>query len=68
MQENRKMYITDEQIAAYLEGNASMEETQQIISAMQYDEELREVLSIATDINEETVLADNDVLPMMSIR
>lgn len=67
MQENRKMYITDEQIAAYLEGNASMEETQQILSAMRYDEELREVLSIAMDINEDTVLADNDVLPMMSM-
>lgn len=61
------MNITDEQIAAYLDGNASAEETQQILSAVQHDEELREVLSIALDIDEDSILADNDVLPMMSL-
>lgn len=67
MQENNIMNITDEQIAAYLEGNISPKETQQILSAMKHDEELREVLSIALDIDEEAIITDNDVLPMMSL-
>ena len=40
--------ISDEMIAAYLDGNATSEDTQAILSAMQSDAELRDVLSVAT--------------------
>lgn len=44
--------ISDELIAAYLEGNTTPEETRAILFAMQHDSELREVLSVVTQSNE----------------
>ena len=40
--------ISDELIAAYLEGKATPAETRLVLSAMQHDTELREVLSVVT--------------------
>ena len=44
--ENKK-YISDELLAAYLDGNTSKEETMQILEALKEDKELQEVLDIA---------------------
>ena len=42
-----KDYISDELLAAYLEGNTSEEETRRILQAMKTDESLQEALDIA---------------------
>lgn len=42
-----KEYISDELLAAYLDGNTSKEETMQILEALKEDKELQEVLDIA---------------------
>ena len=60
-----KHHISDEQLAAYLDGNLSMEEMREVLGAMADDEELREVAEIALGVGEET--AAFDVLPMMEM-
>lgn len=53
--ENSK-YISDELIAAYLDGNTSEEETMQILEALKEDKELQEVLDIALHTEEENAV------------
>ena len=48
-----KEYISDELLAAYLDGNTSKEETMQILEALKEDKELQEVLDIALQTEEE---------------
>jgi len=66
-----KDIISDELLAAFLEGNTSKEETQRILQAMKTDKELREVLSIAVQTDKEIPLGyhqssdTDDVLPML---
>lgn len=48
-----KIYISDELLAAYLDGNTSKEETMQILEALKEDKELQEVLDIALQTEEE---------------
>lgn len=50
-----KKYISDELLAAYLDGNTSKEETMQILEALKEDKELQEVLDIALLTEEENV-------------
>ena len=45
--------ISDELLAAYLDGNTNEEETSRVLHALQSDEVLRETLDIATSIEEE---------------
>lgn len=60
-----KDYISDELLAAYLEGNTSKEETQMILQALKTDESLRETLDIALKVEDEgTQLVE---LPMMQL-
>jgi len=57
--------ISDELLAAYLEGNTSKEETQMILQALKTDESLRETLDIALEVeNEEAQIVE---LPMMQL-
>lgn len=60
-----KHHISDEQLAAYLDGNFSMEEMREVLGAMADDKELREVAEIALGVGEEA--AAFDVLPMMEM-
>lgn len=60
-----KHHISDEQLAAYLDGNLSMEEIREVLGAMADDKELREVAEIALGVGEEA--ATFDVLPMMEM-
>ena len=67
-----KEYISDELLAAYLDGNTTKEETEQVLRALQTDKELQEVLDIALRVEEESaavvpVSTDfaEDVLPML---
>lgn len=53
-----KKYISDELLAAYLEGNVSKEEMEQVLQAVGTDAELQEVLDVALrlDADEQPVL------------
>jgi hypothetical protein len=68
-----KDIISDELLAAFLEGNTSKEETQRILQAMKTDKELQEVLSIALNTDKEIPLVyhpnsdSDDVLPMLQM-
>ena len=68
-----KDIISDELLAAFLEGNTSKEETQRILQAMKTDKELQEVLSIAVQTDKEIPLVyhsssdSDDVLPMLQM-
>lgn len=55
--------ISDELLAAYLEGNASADETMQVLDALQTDDILRETLDTALSIDSEE--DTHEVLPMM---
>lgn len=65
--------ISDELLAAFLEGNTSKEETQRVLQAMARDKELQEVLSIAVQTDKEIPLVyhpssdSDDVLPMLQM-
>lgn len=66
-----KEYISDELLAAYLDGNTSKEETEQVLQALKKDKHLQEVLDIALQTGEEaTVMSLNtsfssEVIPML---
>ena len=68
--EDLKDIITDELIAAYLEGNATPEETLRIVQAMKTDPVLCETLSVAMQLDEEEQshhIAAQPSLPMMQM-
>ena len=58
--------ISDELLAAYLDGNTDGAEMQKVLGAIRRDPELREVLEIALDVDKEDCNAYN-VLPMMKM-
>ena len=68
-----KDIISDELLAAFLEGNTTKEETQRILQAMKTDKELHEVLSVALQTDKEIPLVyhpnsdSDDVLPMLQM-
>ena len=47
------MKISDELIADYLEGNTNKEQTLQVLQALKTDAELRELINIAMEIDDE---------------
>ena len=48
-----KHHISDEQLAAYLDGNLSMEEMREVLGAAEKDDELRATLEIAANMEDE---------------
>ena len=61
-----KERISDELLAAYLDGNTSKEETRQVLQALKTDESLRETLDIALRIDEvDYAPFSHEVLPIM---
>lgn len=62
---NKDTYISDELLAAYLDGNTNEEETLQVLQAMKDDKELQEVLNIA--VNSEGGQEDYTFLPMLQM-
>jgi len=67
-----KEYISDELLAAYLDGNTTKEETEQVLRALKTDKELQEMLDIALQVEEESAAAvpantafTEEVLPML---
>ena len=71
-----KDYISDELLAAYLEGNTSKEETKQVLQAIRTDAALQETLDIALKVDEDvltnevtssdaSVAMEIEILPML---
>ena len=67
-----KKYISDELLAAYLDGNTNKEETMQILEALKEDKELQEVLDIAMQTEEDIAVQlpinatfTNETVPML---
>ena len=66
-----KDLISDELLAAYLDGNTSEEETKQVLRALKKDKQLQEVLDIALQTEEEATVMplnttfSNEVIPML---
>ena len=71
--------ISDELLAAYLDGNTSKEETRQVLQALKKDKQLQEVLNVALQAEDVIGLAaspseevsiiplQNEVLPMLQM-
>ena len=68
-----KDYISDELLAAFLDGNTSEEETMQVLKALKTDRQLQEVLNIALQTEEEIPLItmnpslSSESLPMLQM-
>ena len=66
-----KDLISDELLAAYLDGNTSKEETKQVLQALKKDKHLQEVLDIALQTEEEAIVVSlnttfsSEVIPML---
>lgn len=54
-------YISDQLLAAYLDGNTTVFETHQVLDTIRNDPELQEVLNIAMQINEALLSPDSFV-------
>ena len=64
-----KEYIYDELLAAYLDGNTSESETKQVLQALREDNELQEVLDIALQVEDDSMLSSftTDIIPMLQM-
>ena len=64
-----KDYISDELLAAYLDGNTSEDETKQVLQTLKEDKELQEALDIALQVEDESMLSSftTDVIPMLQM-
>lgn len=66
-----KYLISDELLAAYLDGNTSKEETEKVLQAIRTDKELQEVLHIAIQTNDDlspiplSFSMQEDTIPML---
>ena len=60
-----KKNISDELLAAYLDGNTNETETLEVLNALRANSELRETLNIALQVNDSPSQFEMDVLPMM---
>ena len=61
-----KKYISDELLAAYLDGNTNEAETLEVLNAVKTDPELREIVDIALSIEEDEA-ETYDTLPMTKL-
>lgn len=62
-----KESISDELLAAYLDGNTNEAETLEVLNALKEDLELQETLAIALQVKEEYSQLESDALPMMKL-
>lgn len=69
MGNNSSIRITDELLAAFLDGNTSREETQAVLNAAATDPSLRELLEISMSVDEDLALeaGDTEVLPISAL-
>ena len=59
--------ISDELLAAYLDGNTNVAETLEVLNALKENAELKEALNIALQVDGSPSHDEEDVLPMMKL-
>lgn len=62
----RNNYISDELLAAYLDGNTREAETRKVLETLEVNQELREIVEIALQVENDGIIT-YDVLPMMKM-
>ncbi len=64
-----KHLISDELLAAYLDGNTNEEETKQVLRAIKHDKQLQEILNVALQTEDKASLIplQSEVLPMLQM-
>lgn len=64
-----KDLISDELLAAYLDGNTNEEETKQVLRAIKHDKQLQEILNVALQTEDKASLIplQSEVLPMLQM-
>ncbi|MCM1449648.1 MAG: RyR domain-containing protein [Clostridiales bacterium] len=67
MDDNNHNYITDETIAAFLDGNVSHDEMLHILSSLGDDREVSEIISLSQAIDQSVEDEKNRVLPMWAL-
>lgn len=60
-------YISDELIAAFLDGNVDAEEAGRVLAAVASDRELAEILSLSDSIDSEVMKEERRILPMRAL-
>lgn len=66
MEDNHNL-ISDEQLAAFLDGNVNADESAQILSALDSDGEMAEILALSSVIDNEVCAAQSLILPMSAL-
>lgn len=65
--ENNHNYISDQDLAAFLDGNVSKEEAGRILSLSGTDPELAEILALSPEIDQVEIEENNRLLPMWAL-
>ena len=65
--DNNRRNITDEDIAAFLDGNVSGQEMAEIISAMSADGEVAEILSVSSAVDHDLKEQECRIIPMHAL-
>ena len=65
---NDKNQISDELLAAFLDGNTNAEDTMRVLNAAEQDIELQEIIRIASEVNEDIAITIKPtVIPMTAM-
>ena len=67
MDDNNHQYISDEALAAFLDGNVSEEDMSNIISSIGYNSEVTEILALSPEIDHAVDEERNRLLPMWAL-
>jgi len=65
--EDNHNYISDEELAAYLDGNVREDEVTNILSSLNENHEVAEILALSTEIDHEVAEEKNRLLPMWAL-
>ncbi len=65
--EDKPNNISDELLAAYLDGNVNADEVNQVLSAIDSDKELAEIVSLSDAIDLETRNEEHRIIPMWAL-
>ena len=65
---NDKNQISDELLAAFLDGNTNAEDTMRVLNAAEQDMELQEIIRIASEVDEDmTITVKPTIIPMTAM-
>ena len=67
MEDSNHNYISDEDLAAFLDGNVSEDEMSHILSSLEDNPEVAEILSVSPEIDNAVAEENNRLLPMWAL-